>query len=245
MYLWDIRGLALKIRHHKISPHHKALYCFLSPLLSISSGIFFGVLLFSHQVVEYSFKNWLPIDHPYTAYYNYWSLTMTIATMIISFGGIYLCYRANKQGDGKDFWTRMACLSFPINFHIIVYTLATLCITGIVIYFALNERITLLQESIWPSTPATTEASTLNTPTGSFLTGWFRTPLAFIKLPFAPLKIKPLLNDIRAMVMLGYPALSVIPPLLSLTHYLIVRRMIKKVARITNPTTVHVKKERP
>ena len=234
MYLWDIRGLASKIRYKKLSTRQIAAYCFLSPFLSISSGLFFGVLLFSHQVVEYSFRNWLPTDHPYTGYYNYWSLAMTLLTMIISFGGIYLCYKANKKGDGKDFWTRMACLSFPINFHIIVYTLATLSITGIVIYFALQERVIALQETIWPTTPPIEVVPDVSQP-GGFLTGWLRTPLAFIKLPFAPLKIKPLLNDVRAMVMLGYPALSVIPPLLSLTHYLIVRRMIKKVARIAGP----------
>ncbi len=228
MYLWDIRGLASRIRHGRLSKHQVALYCFLSPLLSISSGLFFGMLLFSHQVVEYSFRNWLPSDHPYTSYYNYWSLAMTILTITISFTGIYLCYRANKKGDGKNFWTRMACLSFPINFHIIVYTLATLSITGIIIYFALQERVLLLQESIWPTTPPPIEPELA---TGFFGT-LLRTPLAFVKLPLAPLKIKSLLNDVRAMVMLGYPALSLVPPCLSLTHYLVVRRMIKKVARI-------------
>ncbi len=228
MYLWDIRGLAGKVRNKKISAKQTALYCFLSPLLSISSGLFFGVLLVSHQAIEYSLKNWLPTDHPYTHYYNYWSLLMSLLTITISFTGIYLCYRANKKGDGKDFWTRMACLSFPINFHIIIYTLATLSIVAIVMYIALQQRIFVLQESIWPSAPTTTPTA----PEPHWLFGdSLRAPLAFIKLPLAPLKIKVLFHDIRAMIMIGYPALSLIPPLLSLTHYLILLRMIKKVAR--------------
>ena len=160
------------------------------------------------------------------------SISMSILTMIISFSGIYLCYRANKSGDGKNFWKRMACLSFPINFHIIVYTLATLSIAGIVLYFALQDTITAFQATIWPSGAETV------TETGEFVTqnaGWFAKSAALVKLPLAPFRLAPLLNDIRSMIMLGYPVLSFVPPLLSLSHYLIVRRMIKKVARLPEP----------
>lgn len=229
IYLWDIRGLAHRIRHGKLSKKEVAIYCFLSPFLSISSGIFFGFLLFSHQVVEYSFRGWLGESHPYMHFYNIWSVSMSILTIIISFGGIYLCYRANKKGDGKNFWQRMACLSFPINFHIIVYTLACLSIAGIVFYFSIQDTLTNFQASIWPS--ATQEISG---PGGVVVqsAGWFARSVAFIKLPLAPLKLTPLLDDIRNMIMLGYPVLSFVPPLLSLSHYLIVRRMIKRVARL-------------
>ena len=229
IYLWDIRGLAHRIRHGKLSKKEVAIYCFLSPFLSISSGIFFGFLLFSHQVIEYSFRGWLGESHPYTHFYNIWSVGMSVLTIIISFSGIYLCYRANKKGDGKNFWQRMACLSFPINFHIIVYTLACLSIAGIVLYFALQDTLTNFQASIWPS--ATQEISG---PGGVIVqsAGWFARSVAFIKLPLAPLKLTPLLDDIRNMIMLGYPVLSFVPPLLSLSHYLIVRRMIKRVARL-------------
>ncbi len=230
IYLWDIRGLAHKIRHGKLSPKEVALYCFLSPFLSISSGIFFGFLLFSHQVVEYSFRGWLGESHPYTHFYNIWSMSMSVLTVIISFSGIYLCYRANKQGDGKNFWRRMACLSFPINFHIIIYTLACLSLAGIVFYFALQSTLASFQASIWPS-----ETQTISK-TGEVVAqsiGWFARSMAFVKLPLAPLKLAPLFDDIRSMIMLGYPVLSFVPPLLSLSHYLIVRRMIKKVARLS------------
>ena len=230
IYLWDIRGLAHKIRYGKINPTEVTIYCFLSPLLSISSGLFFGFLLFSHQVIEYSFRGWLGENHPYMTYYNIWSIAMSIATITISFTGIYLCYRANKQGDGKDFWKRMACLSFPINFHIIIYSLATLSLAGIVLYFALQNTLASFQQSIWPTPTAA--------PAGEVVAqsvGWFARSMAFLKLPLAPLKIAPLLDEIRGMIMLGYPVLSFVPPLLSLSHYLIVRRMIRKVARLPEP----------
>ncbi len=230
MYLWDIRGLAHKIRYGKLSPTEATVYCFLSPLLSISSGFFFGFLLFSHQIIEYSFRGWLGENHPYMTYYNIWSIAMSIATITISFTGIYLCYRANKQGDGKDFWKRMACLSFPINFHIIIYSLATLSLAGIVLYFALQNTLASFQQSIWPTPTAA--------PAGEVVAqsvGWFARSMAFLKLPLAPLKIAPLLDEIRGMIMLGYPVLSFVPPLLSLSHYLIVRRMIRKVARLPEP----------
>jgi hypothetical protein len=232
IYLWDIRGLAHKIRQGKLSQKEVALYCFLSPFLSISSGIFFGFLLFSHQVIEYSFRGWLGESHPYTHFYNIWSATMSLLTITISFGGMYLCYRANKSGDGKNFWKRMACLSFPINFHIIVYTLASLSIAGIIFYFALQDTLASFQASIWPS-----ETQTISDAGQPIIqtVGWFAKSLAFVKLPMAPLKLVPLFDDIRSLIMLGYPVLSFVPPLLSLSHYLIVRRMIKKVARIPEP----------
>lgn len=232
IYLWDIRGLAHKIRQGKLSKKEVALYCFLSPFLSISSGIFFGFLLFSHQVIEYSFRGWLGESHPYTHFYNIWSLSMSALTIIISFSGIYLCYRANKSGDGKNFWKRMACLSFPINFHIIVYTLASLSIAGIILYFALQETLTSFQASIWPSETETISAA--GKPIIQTV-GWFARSMAFVKLPLAPLKLTPLFDDIRSMIMMGYPILSFVPPLLSLSHYLIVRRMIKKVSRLPEP----------
>ena len=229
IYLWDIRGLAHRIKHGKLSQKEVALYCFLSPFLSISSGIFFGFLLFSHQIVEYSFRGWLGESHPYTHFYNIWSLSMSALTIIISFSGIYLCYRANKKGDGKNFWKRMACLSFPINFHIIVYTLACLSIAGIILYFALQDTLTSFQASIWPA-----ESTEVSGPGQAVVqsVGWFAKSVAFVKLPLAPLKLVPLFDDIRGMIMLGYPVLSFVPPLLSLSHYLIVRRMIKRVARL-------------
>lgn len=228
IYLWDIRGLAHKIRYGKLSATEVTVYCFLSPLLSISSGLFFGFLLFSHQIIEYSFRGWLGENHPYMTYYNMWSIAMSIATIIISFTGIYLCYLANKKGDGKDFWKRMACLSFPINFHIIVYSLATLSLAGIVLYFALQNTFASFQQSIWPTPTATAPAGEVVTQS----VGWIARSMAFLKLPLAPLKVAPLLDEIRGMIMLGYPILSFVPPLLSLSHYLIVRRMIGKVARL-------------
>ena len=232
MLLWDIRGLAHKIRYGKLSTTEVTVYCFLSPLLSISSGLFFGFLLFSHQIIEYSFRGWLGGDHPYMMYYNIWSISMSFLTVIISFTGIYLCYRENKKGDGKDFWKRMACLSFPINFHIIVYTLAILSIAGIVLSFALKNTIAHFQASIWPS------GSTTLSPAGEVIkqsAGFIARTVAFFKLPLAPLKIAPLLDEIRGLIMLCYPVLSFVPPLLSLSHYLVVRRMMRRIARLPEP----------
>lgn len=229
IYLWDIRGLAHKIRYGKLSKTEVTVYCFLSPLLSISSGLFFGFLLFSHQIIEHSFRGWLGENHPYMHYYNIWSIAMSILTITISFTGIYLCYRANKQGDGKNFWKRMACLSFPINFHIIVYSLAILSVAGIVLCFALQNTLESFQQSIWPTPPS--KGSEVGEVIAQSV-GWFARSMAFLKLPLAPFKIAPLLDEIRSLIMLGYPALSFVPPLLSLSHYLIVRRMIRKVARL-------------
>ncbi len=227
MYLWDIRKLAYRLRTNKLSASEIALYCFLSPFLSISSGLFFGVLLFSHQIIEYSFQGWLGQEHSFTEYYDLWSLGMTCLTILISFTGIYLCYRTNKKGDGKEFWKRMACLSFPINFHIIVYSLAIIAISIVILAFALKGKISSFHENVWPAKKAA--ASVVQ---NSYISiGFAKKLLAFFKLPMIGTKITALLEDIREIIFLGYPLLSIVPPLLSFSHYLIVRRMIKRVSR--------------
>ncbi len=227
MFLWDIRELAHRLKKGKVSSSETALYCFLSPFLSISSGLFFGVLLFSHQIIEYSFKGWLGESHPITEYYDLWSLGMTLVTIIISFTGIYLCYRANKKGDGKDFWKRMACLSFPINFHIIVYSLALIAISIVILAFALKGKITTFQENVWPS------KSTIPAEEVSYISRSFAKKIfSFFKLPLIGSKVTSFLEDVRGVILLGYPILSAVPPLLSFFHYLIVRKMIRLISRM-------------
>ena len=46
MYLWDVRGLAQRLKKGRVKEHEFTVYCILSPLLSISNGLFFGLLLF-------------------------------------------------------------------------------------------------------------------------------------------------------------------------------------------------------
>lgn len=220
MYLWDVRGLAQRLKKGRVKEHEFTAYCILSPLLSISNGLFFGLLLFSHQIIEHSFKGWLGSDHPFFHFYNFWSLSMTALTILVSFSGIYLCYKTNQKGDGKDFWKRMACLSFPVNFHIIIYSLAILSITGVLFYFALQSKIMHFQESLLP---------------GSTLQGVTKPSLGLFSgialLRSLPEKFNFFLQEARSVILIGYPILSLIPPFLSFSHYMIVRKLIKQVAK--------------
>ena len=135
MYFWDISDLVEDLKQHRISSTQVKMYYVISPLLSMFNGVFFAALLFGHQMVEYSFHGWLKKQHPLLDFYNYWATMLTFLTIVITFGGIYMCYRANKRGDGKYFWNRLACLSFPINLHITVYTIVVLAIGALIAYF--------------------------------------------------------------------------------------------------------------
>ena len=202
IYLWDIPDLITDLKNDTVPLWKIRVYCFLSPLMSILNGFFFGVLLAGHHIIEYSFKGWLKKPHPSIQFYNYWGTFLAGLTVFIAFFGIYLCYRANNKGDGKNFWSRMACLSFPINFNITMYTIALLGTVGFIAYFFFQTKITAFQQK---------------------LTG---TPL--IAVPFVPGKINKFTSKMRALMLIGYPLLSLLPALLSFIHYAVVRSLIKK-----------------
>lgn len=204
MYLWDIPDLIKDLRNNTIPEWKIRMYYALSPALSLLNGFFFGVILLGHHLVEYSFKGWLRKPHPSIEFYNYWGTTFGLLTVFIAFFGMYLCYRANKKGDGKDFWERMACLSFPINFHITMYALAILTALGLFAYFFLQAKITAFQYQL----------------SGA--------PL--IALPFLSSKVNKFANKIRALILMFYPILALVPAILSFIHYAIVRSLIKEVA---------------
>jgi len=44
-----------------------------------------------------------------------------IIAAIINIFGIWYLYHANNQGDGKDFFKRIICLSFPISLFVTVF----------------------------------------------------------------------------------------------------------------------------
>lgn len=246
MHLWDLSSIVKNLKNDTVPESEIRLYYALSPLLSLANGAFFGALLFGHHIVEYSFHGWLKHPHPNIDLYNLWAFGLSVLTVVIAALGMYLCYRTNQKGDGKNFWQRMAYLSFPINFHITFYSLIGLGICALFGYFFLQNKIAAFRHSVWPSQEALSaviKEVTKNNPFGqvtvkntsqnaSVWATLLKAPSFILWAPLIPMKIKAFTQDLRAMILMAYPLLSILPIFLSLLHYMIVRRMIKIVARV-------------
>jgi hypothetical protein len=51
-----------------------------------------------------------------------------VACIIINYYGAWSLYNANSQGDGKEFFKRMACLVLPISIYILLIALPVILI---------------------------------------------------------------------------------------------------------------------
>ena len=245
MYLWNIDKLIKDLKNDKLPPKNIRLYSILSPLLSIFNAIFFGVVLVIHQIIANIFKHFLSAPDPYITFYSKLGWFMGTFATCLTFLGFYLCYRTNKQGDGKDFFKRLACLSFPIYFHLTVYILAFITL---ILFFGfaffqtklLYFKYQLFLQSKSDSTIADVihlalkdslfESLLIKTAKkSSFLRTIFSAPIALIRIPLIPGKITAFLIEIRSNLLTIYPFLTILPPALAMTHYLVVRRMLRKV----------------
>ena len=72
------------------------------------------------------------------------------APLIITVVGIYLCYRANKSGDNKNFIERFVCLSVPITKQVILYTIAACCLVGTIAYLFFYQSTIAFLDSLAP-----------------------------------------------------------------------------------------------
>ncbi|MFS8506916.1 MAG: hypothetical protein EBU90_18095 [Proteobacteria bacterium] len=247
MYLWNINKLVDQLRTDTLPEKEVYLFYVMSPLLSIGNTLFFSFLLLSHQMVGNLFANFLKQHDTNMMLYNWLGFITGILTTLFTLIGFYMCYRTNQQGDGRDFSKRMACLSFPINFHLTVYLLALIGLATVLGYLIIHGKITLFKEqvfslsqkdstigqalqqalqdtSIKPLVPAVVKKSP------GFLKMLLKTPTTILSLPSIPGKINGFLVTLRATALLAYPLLACLPPALCLTHYLLIRKMLRKIA---------------
>lgn len=247
MYLWNINKLVDQLRTDTLPEKEVYLFYVMSPLLSIGNTLFFSFLLLSHQMVGNLFANFLKQHDTNMMLYNWLGFITGILTTLFTLIGFYMCYKTNQQGDGRDFSKRMACLSFPINFHLTVYLLALIGLATVLGYLIIHGKITLFKEqvfslsqkdstigqalqqalqdtSIKPLVPAVVKKSP------GFLKMLLKTPTTILSLPSIPGKINGFLVTLRATALLAYPLLACLPPALCLTHYLLIRKMLRKIA---------------
>ncbi|MFT6765701.1 MAG: hypothetical protein ACJAZS_000586 [Alteromonas naphthalenivorans] len=205
IYLWDLPDLIKDLRTDTVPLWKIRIYYTLSPIMSITNGLLFSVLLFGHHIVEHTFKCWIRKPHASIQFYNYWGTSLGFLTVFIAFFGMYLCYRENKKGDNKNFWARMACLSFPVNFNITMYSIALLGSVSFISYFFFQAKIVAFQEQMMCAPVLAT--------------------------PFIPGKIHKFATKMRTMILMAYPVLAFLPAVLSFIHYAILRSLIKDVAQ--------------
>jgi hypothetical protein len=247
MYLWNIDRLVTKLKNNTLPKWQTNTFYIISPLLSICNALFFSTMLLSHHFVSNFFAHFLQGQHEQMDFYNRIALVTGTLTMMITFLGIYLCYRTNQKGDGKRFSERMASLSFPINFHLTVYVFALLSIVTIAGYLIIHGKVVLFKSQIMSLSKsdstigqAVKEAlkdSSLKAviphvkKSTSFLGTIFKAPVTILRLPTIPGQINSFLRSLRATILIAYPIVSLFPPALSLCHYLVIRRMLKRISQ--------------
>lgn len=246
MYLWNINELVKELKNDKVTKRELWIFRFLGPLLSLTTAVLFTILLFSHHFIASIFDYIVSGGDARMTFYNWVGLVTGFITIIISIVGFYLCYKTNKEGDNKNFATRMTCLSFPINFHMTVYVLAFLSVLLIIVFAIVTGKISFLKKEIM--TLANLD-STFGTALHEALSG---TPLqdslkqvqsqngiinSLLSIPTGITnssaileKMDLLIRELRASVLIIYPIVAFLPPILALCHYLLIRRMLKRIA---------------
>lgn len=246
MFLWNINTLAEKIKNQTFSNKKLYTFYFFSFFLTITNSLLFSSLLFSHQFIEIFFLHFLELKDSNIAFYNWIGLFSALLTTLISIVGWCYCYKINKQGDNKDFSKRMAFLSFPINFHLTVYVLALLTILIFFSYLIVQGKITFFKQEITyliksqSNIGAALQQGLSQTPFKNFVTppktsgGIFKfllsSPILLVKLPILPQKIKFFIASLRASILIIYPFIALLPPLLSFLHYWTIKNLLKKIA---------------
>ena len=226
MYLWDMEKLVIELKTEQVPRWKTFLFIIITPIIHLSNLILFTTLLLGHQLLEYSFQDHLNEQDMYTVFYNEWAGAIGIMTLLMTLIGILICYRTNNKGDGKYFLQRLSILGFSVNFHITIYGLIGFGLLTLGGYLGVMKHIDMFKETIWPDDAAIKLATTHR----ELMSSMFRTTGSVIFPPLIPGKINEFLTTLRATLLFTYPVISLFPPILTLVHYKIVNRLLRKTA---------------
>ena len=115
MYWWNIKALAKELKAKKVSQLEKFKY-------------FFAISIVA--VVYLEFVYLVPLLEELTTL----DVVGSLAYIFLVVLGTIFCYKANKEGDNKEFVDRFICLSWPIGIRIAAILIATLVLILIVGY---------------------------------------------------------------------------------------------------------------
>lgn len=96
IYFLEDWRLAEELRDNRVPEFEKFIYFLLLTLWTLISG--------SSTFIEWSYQEPTHTEHLLDGY-----------IFIVNVVGLWTCYDRNKEGDHKDFITRITCLSFPAS----------------------------------------------------------------------------------------------------------------------------------
>lgn len=140
MYLWNYHELAKSLKEHKLDSKEKFKYL-LAIMLYIPTGLMGSNWIPAIYRLIYRIVNGLVAQQtkyvPPLKVFNDFNYITDILTIIVLGWGIFVCYRANKQGDGRNFIERFMCLSIPISIQVSTFFLLFFLLTlgASLIYF--------------------------------------------------------------------------------------------------------------
>jgi hypothetical protein len=111
MYWWNVSKLAEDFREGRVEEKERFKYYLATSIL------------------------WTLATQPFLYYgstFRIADLISAAATVTVTIVGIFLCYRANKNGDHTDFIGRMVCLAWPIGIKLAVLFLPVLVVFVVV-----------------------------------------------------------------------------------------------------------------
>jgi len=100
MYFWKVDDLVADFRENKVTAKEEVKYmicwCCIASLVS-----------------------WSEMTVP--TQYNVFDFAGFYFSCFLSVLGVYICYKINSAGDGKDFIVRIICISIPVLIRIVVF----------------------------------------------------------------------------------------------------------------------------
>jgi len=106
MYLWNTKALAKELKEGTLNEWEKFKYF-------ITGVMLYELLISIPSDTDYNLFEWVVIS---------------VSGFLITFLGIYMCYKINKTGDGLNFIERFICISLPIMIKLSVWSLLPLFI---------------------------------------------------------------------------------------------------------------------
>jgi hypothetical protein len=103
MYLWRVDRLVEYFRNDQVTEREKLKYM-----------ILYGVLLAA--VPEVGLWGAGSMGYEYT----HMSAVGVLVGVVITILGTYYCYAKNRDGDNRDFITRIMCIGLPVTIRVIV-----------------------------------------------------------------------------------------------------------------------------
>jgi hypothetical protein len=132
MYWWKVSKLAQDFREGRVEEKERFKYYLATTIL------------------------WTLGTQPFLYYgstFKIADLISAAATVTVTIVGIFLCYRANKNGDNTDFIGRIICLGWPIAIRLVALfsalTLIFLALADIGAWAVRSDFDVTNEESIW------------------------------------------------------------------------------------------------